>query len=203
MMNDFLPKGYETPASEQNYMAFEEGTNTFRVLSPAIVGYEWFEDTGDGGRVPRRVRTEEEIPTEVSNAVNDRDRAKHFWAFTVYNYQTQSIQVLKLKQKTIQRAIEAYSKNPKWGNPMGYDLNVEKVKTGSRDRDVEYTVIPEPPTPLDEGVAELAKHIPVRLEALYDGEDPFAVTDREDEETRSGGNGRHERTAYRRARAYS
>ena len=203
MMNDFLPKGYETPASEQNYMEFEEGTNTFRVLSPAIVGYEWFEDTGDGGRVPRRVRTEEEIPTEVSNAVNDRDRAKHFWAFTVYNYNTQSIQVLKLKQKTIQRAIEAYSKNPKWGNPMGYDLNVEKVKTGSRDWDVEYTVIPEPPTPLDAGIAELAKFIPVRLEAMYMGEDPFAVTDREEEKATPRKNGYRGMPFTRRARAHS
>ena len=39
-MNDFLPKGYETPESEQRYMALEEGQNTFRILAPAIVGYE-------------------------------------------------------------------------------------------------------------------------------------------------------------------
>ena len=202
-MNDFLPKGYETPASEQNYMEFEEGTNTFRVLSPAIVGYEWFEDTGDGGRVPRRVRTEEEIPTEVINAVNDRDRAKHFWAFTVYNYNTKSIQVLKLKQKTIQRAIEAYTNNPKWGNPQRYDLIVEKVKTGSRDWDVEYTVIPEPPTPLDAGIAELAKFVPVRLEAMYKGEDPFAVTDREEEKPTPRKNGHRDLPFSRKTRAYS
>ena len=202
-MNDFLPKGYETPESQQNYTVLEEGTNTFRILSPAIVGYEWFEETGDGGRVPRRVRTEEEVPAEVRNAMDNRDRAKHFWAFTVYNYATQSIQVLKLKQKSIQRAIEVYTKNPTWGNPMGYDVTVEKVKTGSRERDVVYRVIPEPPRPLDAGIAELAKHVPVRLAALYDREDPFAVTDRDEEETRSGGNGRHERTADRRARAYS
>ncbi len=201
-MNDFLPKGYETPESEQRYMDFEEGTNTFRVLSPAIVGYEWFEETGHGDRIPRRVRTEEEVPADVRNAADDRDRAKHFWAFTVYNYKAKSIQVLKLKQKTVMRPIEAYMKNPKWGNPMGYDLTVEKVKTGSRDRDVEYHIIPEPPTPLDAGITELAKHIPVRLEALYDGEDPFAVTDREDAADQHE-NGHRERTAYRRARAYS
>jgi hypothetical protein len=202
-MNDFLPKGYETPASEQNYMEFEEGTNTFRVLSPAIVGYEWFEDTKEGGRVPRRVRTDEEVPAEVRNATNDRDRAKHFWAFTVYNYKTESIQVLKIKQKKIQRAIEAYIKNPKWGNPQRYDLVIEKVKTGSRDWDVEYTVIPEPPTPLDEGIAELAKFVPVRLEAMYKGEDPFAVTDREEEKPTPRKNGQRDMPFSRRARAFS
>ena len=201
-MNDFLPKGYETPESEQRYMELEEGQNTFRILSPAIVGYEWWEDTGEGGRVPRRVRTAEEVPSEVRNAAESRNQARHFWVFTVYNYHTQSIQVLELKQKKIQRAIEAYTKNPKWGNPMGYDLTIEKVKTGSRERDVEYHVIPEPPTPLDEGIAELATHIPVRLEALYDGEDPFAVTD-EEEHTTHRENGQREKSAYRRVRTYS
>jgi hypothetical protein len=202
-MNDFLPKGYETPESEKNYMEFLEGTNTFRVLSPAIVGYEWFEDAGTGDRVPRRVRTEEEVPVAVRNAADDQDRAKHFWAFVVYNYATQSIQVLKLKQKTIMRPIESYMKNPKWGNPMGYDLTVEKVKTGPRKRDVVYHVIPEPPTLLDEGIAELAKHIPVRLQALYDGEDPFAVTDREAEDTAERENGHRHLPFSRKARAYS
>jgi hypothetical protein len=166
-MNDFLPKGYETPESQQSYMEFAEGLNTFRILSPAIVGYKWFEDTGDGGSVPRRVRTEEEVPAEVRNAANDRDRDKHFWAFVVYNYNTQNIQVLELKQQTIMKPIEAYTKNPKWGNPQNYDLVVEKVKTGPRDRDVKYSVIPELSSQLDEGIAALANSIPVRLEALY------------------------------------
>jgi hypothetical protein len=152
--------------------------------------------------VPRRVRTEEEVPAEVRNATDSRARAKHFWAFTVYNYQTQSVQVLELKQQTIMRAIEAYTNNPKWGNPQGYDLVIEKVKTGPRDRDVKYSVIPEPPTPLDEGIAELAKSIPVRLDALYDGEDPFAVTDRE-EDAISRENGRRGMSVSRRARAFS
>ena len=61
------------------------------------------------------------------------------------------------------KAIEAFVKNPKWGNPKLYDLVIEKVKTGSKDWDVEYHVVPEPPTPLDPGIAELAKMVPVRL----------------------------------------
>jgi len=152
--------------------------------------------------VPRRVRTEEEVPAEVRNATDSRQQAKHFWAFTVYNYTTQTIQVLELKQQTIMKPIEAYADNPKWGNPQDYDLVVEKVKTGPRDRDVEYTVIPEPPSKLDEGIAELAKSIPVRLDALYEGEDPFAVTDREEVPVRSK-NEHRDMPFSRRARAYS
>jgi hypothetical protein len=176
-MNDFLPTGYETPESEQRYMELAEGANTFRILSHAIVGWKWWVDTDDGGRVPRRVRTEWEVPTDVKNTTENRAKPKHFWAFTVYNYQTQSVQVLELQQQTILRAIEAFVNNPKWGNPKNYDLTIEKVKTGPREWDVAYNVIPEPPSPLDGGIAELAKQVSVRLEAMYDGEDPFAVRD--------------------------
>jgi hypothetical protein len=195
-MNDFLPKDYETPEIPSPFMELEEGTNTFRVLSSAIVGYKWWVDDGQEGRKPIRVRTADDVPEEVKNATVWRAQAKHFWAFAVYNYQTKSIQVLELKQQSIMKAIEAFEKNPKWGNPQRYDLVIEKVKTGSRDWDVEYRVIPEPPTPLDAGIAELATMVPVRLEALYDGGDPFAVTD-EDGEGRKHGKSGHEAASQR------
>jgi hypothetical protein len=201
-MTDFLPKDYELPESERRYAELEEGQNTFRILSPAIVGYEWWVDTEENGRKPIRVRTAEEVPTEVRNATETQDRPKHFWAFAVFNYASQSIQVLEIKQQTIMRALDALVKNPKWGSPLGYDLTIEKVKTGSRDWDVEYHVIPEPPSKLDEGVVELAKQVPVRLEALYDGNDPFG--DAEAEDTRAQVKNNHrERRAHRGARAYS
>jgi hypothetical protein len=201
-MNDFLPKGYETPETPSNYMELEEGQNYFRVLASAIVGYEWWEDAGENGRKPTRVRTADEVPDAVKNATEKRAQAKHFWAFPVYNYQTKSIQVLELKQQTIMKAIEAFVKNPKWGNPQRYDLVIEKVKTGSKDWDVEYHVIPEPPTPLDAGIVELAKMVPVRLEALYDGGDPFAVTDESGEAVKNGKNSRDTMVSHR-TRAYS
>lgn len=173
-MNDFLPEGYETPDTPSKYMEFEEGLNSFRVLSSAIVGYEWWETHGEAGRKPHRVRTLEEVPAEVRNTLDDQRKAKHFWAFTVYNYKAQAVQVLVLKQQTIMRPIEALGGNPNWGSPKGYDLVVEKTRTGSQPRDVEYSVIPEPPTQLDPGIAVLAKSVPVDLTALYRGEDPFA-----------------------------
>jgi hypothetical protein len=199
-MNNFLPKDYELPESERRYTELEEGGNTLRILSPAIVGYEWWVDTDGGGRTPIRVRTAEEVPSEVRNATESQDKAKHFWSFTVYNYATQSIQVLEVKQQTIMRALDSLVKNPKWGSPLEYDVTIEKVKTGSRDFDVEYHVIPEPPSPLDEGIAELAKQVPVRLEALYDGQDPFG--EREAQEEEQVKTNTHHRSRQR-ARAYS
>src|SRR3954470_3585066 len=116
----------------------------------------------------------EEVPAEIRNTLDNRRKAKHFWAFTVYNHRVKAVQVLVVKQQTIMRAVEAFGRNPKWGNPKGYDLIVEKTRTGSQARDVEYSVIPEPPAPLDPGIVALAKDVPVNLEALYGGGDPFA-----------------------------
>src|SRR5918999_5191935 len=199
-MNDFLPEGYKTPEIPSNYMELEEGQNAFRILSSAIVGYKWWIDAGEGSRKPIRVRTADEVPTDIKNATENQAKAKHFWAFTVYNYKTKSIQVLELKQQTIMRAIEALVKNAKWGNPKKYDIIIEKVKTGSKDWDVEYSVIPEPPTQLDAGIMALAKNIPVNLTALYKGEDPFAVTD---EEKAPKGKTNGQLTAARHARVHS
>jgi len=111
--------------------------------------------------------------------------------------------VLEIKQQTIMRAIDALVKNPKWGNPQGYDVTIEKVKTGSRDLDVEYHVIPEPSSSLDEGIAELAKQVPVRLEGLYTGEDPFGEPERQETEHAKVRNNHREKAPSRRVRAYS
>jgi hypothetical protein len=111
--------------------------------------------------------------------------------------------VLEIKQQTIMRAIEALAKSRKWGNPLNFDLIVEKVKTGSRDLDVEYHVIPEPPSPVDEGIAQLAKNVPVRLEALYSGEDPFGVPEAQEDNDAKAQNSQRGKASSRKASAYS
>ena len=203
-MTDFLPKGYVPPETEKRFLELEEGPNTIRVLSRAIVGYKWWIEADDGARVPRRVRGEDEVPLEVRQVADGRDRAKHFWAFVVYNYEARAVQVLEIKQQTIMRSIEALLDNPKWGDPRNFDLVIEKVKTGPRDWDVEYHVYPEPPAPLDPGIEELARNTTVRLEALYDGEDPFTAAAKEEREDEADGrNGRDKTHAGDRGRIYS
>jgi hypothetical protein len=174
-MNDnFLPEGYETPEAESHYMELTEGLNSIRILSRAVVGYEWWTEGEGGERRPARVRTEAEVPEEFRTTFDRRSRARHFWAFVVYNYDALAVQVLVVKQQTIMGAIEALIRNAKWGDPRDYDLLIEKSRTGTRERDVEYSVMPEPKAPVDPGIVELAKQVSVDLEALYSGGDPFA-----------------------------
>jgi len=84
-----------------------------------------------------------------------RERVRHFWAFVVYNYDAKALQVLELKQQTTMRTVEALIRSPKWGDPRGYDLIIGKSRTGTRERDVEYSVIPEPPSEADPRIVDL------------------------------------------------
>jgi len=173
-MTNFLPKGYKTPETPSRYMSFEEGKNIIRVLSSAIVGWEWWTEDKEGNRKPNRVRAYVEIPDQIKNHSDNRQRGKHFWAFVVYNFETKQIQILELIQKTIMRSIETLVQDKEnWGDPKEYNLVIMKQKTGSRDMDVEYSVMPQPKKEIDREIIENYKAMEINLEALYEGADPF------------------------------
>jgi hypothetical protein len=158
---NFLPKNYEAPVSEGDYFKFKKGKNTFRILSPAIVGFEYW--TREKKPV-RATEAWEEVPEDAK--VNEKGGfQKHFWAFIVWNYEAKKVQIMEITQRTIQDAITAYVENPKWGDPTKYDLVVE-AKGDGLER--EYTTIAEPHS---EGPGADISHI--NLEALFYSEDPF------------------------------
>lgn len=161
---DFLPKNYDVPSSGDKYMKFKAGENRFRILSSPVVGFEWWEDS-EKGRKPVRVHMSDPVP--ASHA----DDYKHFWAMPVWNYQVSKVQILEITQKSIQRAIKAISADDDWGSPVGYDLVVNKTGDGL---ETEYQVTPKPAKVLDAEATKAWASITVNLNALYDGEDPFA-----------------------------
>lgn len=166
-MNDFFQDAnYEIPVTS-NYMKFSEGDNTFRVLSSAIIGYEYFDQDNKPVRSPEPFDV---VPTDVKKG----GAIKHFWAFAVYNYEAKRIQVMELTQKGLMKAIQAYVKNPKWGNPKGYDITVTRTGSGL---DTEYSITPNPHSPLDAKIASQYANMNVNLNALYENGDPFVKTE--------------------------
>lgn len=158
----FLKKGYKLPEQESSYMRLEEGDNTFRVLSSAITGWEWWVEV-EGKRKPMRVKSQKEVPVEHAEA-------KHFWSFVVFNRNKEQVQILELTQRTIMTAIERLVANEKWGDPKEYDINVSR---SGKELDTSYTTMPEPKEELDEGVVQMYKDMDIKLEALFEGKDPF------------------------------
>ena len=166
-MSNFLPEGYKVP-DNKSYMKLKDGENVLRVLSSAIVGYEyWTEDN-------KPVRSKEVFKGIPEDIRLDKDgnptKVKHFWAFIVWNYDSGAIQILEITQATIQGAIKALVDNKKWGSPKEYDLAITRTGEGF---DTEYNVVPNPKEDLSPEIKEFYEAKNINLEALYENGNPF------------------------------
>lgn len=161
----------ELPIKPSRYMKLKNPENTFRMLADPITGYEWWEDTPDGKRTPVRRSEDEGIALD---GTIEEDTVKFFWAFPVWNYTDQAVQILELTQMSVIKAVRALWNSKKWGDPKNYDITI--TKTGDK-LETRYAVMPEPPTKLDDMIVKLFKETPVNLEALYAGEDPWEQKD--------------------------
>ncbi len=172
-MNDrFLPDGYEVPETPSMYMRLEVGDNKIRIMSQPILGHEyWTED--DEGKHPHRVRKKEDLPKNVNELTNGK-APKHFWAFKVWNYQLNMFQILQITQKTIQTAIRILDKDSDWGNPLNYDIVINRK---GKELNTEYSVVPKPKKKLTEELVSTFEYWVCNLEALFDSADPFELLD--------------------------
>ena len=173
----FLPDNYEIPDKQSNYLNMkEEGDYTFRIMSSPILGYEAWKDSPEGGRTPMRKPMKE--PFDIAIDEVDPADVKHFWAFIVWNYKAEMLQIMEVTQATIQKAIKALANNAKWGDPKGtagYDIVV--TRNGLTMQDTNYSVTPNPKEKLDKNVVEAYKNSNINLEALFEGKDPFDTKD--------------------------
>lgn len=160
---NFLPDDYEAPRTGGgHYMKLQNGENRFRILSQPIVGWE---DWLDGKPVRFRMNQ------KPAQAINPEKAIKHFWAMIVWDYADESIKILQLTQAGIRKALQAYTQDKDWGAPYFYDLKI--TRSGAK-METEYTVMACPGKPVGPEVRAAFHAKPIRLEALYTGDDPFA-----------------------------
>lgn len=161
---NFLPTDYQAPkSSSQFYLKLQDGENRLRILSKPIMGWEdWTED-----RKPIRFT----MGAKPLKAIDPKKAIKHFWAFIVWNVQTEQIQVMQITQATIRASIEALCKDNDWGDPFGYDIKIIRKGEGI---ETEYSVNPAPHKPVTAETLQAFKERPINLEALFISGDPFA-----------------------------
>lgn len=158
----FLPDDYKAPKSSNHYMKLQEGENKIRILTKPIIGWEDWID-----KKPIRYKN-----YEKPQKPNDPQKPiKHFWAFIVWNYAEEQIQILHITQATIRYAIEGLSKDSEWKAPYFYDIKI--IKTGE-GKETEYTVNPSPHKKLSQHIKDAFYEKRCYLEALYDNADPFS-----------------------------
>ena len=163
--NWFPTADYKVPTTS-NYMKLTEGEHTFRVMSSAIIGYEYFNAEN---KPIRSKEMFEETPTDMKKD----GRVNHFWAFIIWNYNAKRLQIMEVTQKTIMTPLKALIDNPKWGSPLQYDITITRKGTGMQD--TEYAVMPNPHSIVDPNITEALKKSKINLDALYEGLDPFSV----------------------------
>lgn len=158
--DDFMPKGYRLPDSN-SFMKFVTGKNKFRIMSPLTTGYEyWTEDN-------KPVRSKEPF-TETPNAKVDENgkvSINHFWAVVVWNYATESLQILEITQKGIQKYILGLVNDPDWGKPQGYDLVVTREGDGLNTK---YTVAANPHKEMDAEIVAAYETSDMTPESLFE-----------------------------------
>lgn len=168
-----LPKDYEMPKSRSAYMKLDEGDSTFRVLTNAIVGFEFWKEEGKK-RTPIRVRTYDELPDDIKNATDPRNRAKHFWIFVVLNKELGDVQILELTQAGLQRLMKGLEDSEAWGDLRGYDVTITRTN-GTSPMDVKYSLLPQPKAKLSKEMQKLVDErlAQINLDLIFDGESPF------------------------------
>ena len=167
---DAASEDTDAPVNVSRYMKFQDGRQSFRVLSPALVGWEFWADV-DGKRKPVRVRQRADVPVMNLKSKDRDDRASRFWAFVVWDFADGgAIKILEITQSTVMALIRDIVSNPKWGNPMEKDYDFEVTRTGEKML-TKYTVMPSPADgPMDDA-QDCARS--VNLEAFFAGEDPW------------------------------
>jgi len=173
--DEFLPNDYDIPV-ETMYMKFQDGVNTFRALDKPIIGMEfWKTNPNDATkRIPVRRKMGEKIlvsELEINPKSGKIESPKHFWMFPVWNYNAKKLQLLEITQKTILEVIKNYNDNPKWGSPTEYDITVTKSGNGLETK---YITDHDPKEPIAEEILKEFKDTYINLDAIWEGQDPFA-----------------------------
>lgn len=146
------------------------GANRFRILSPAITGYEYWTKENK----PVRSRENWDLIPQDIKVGNDGmpTPVKHFRAFVVWHYNENLVQVLEITQATIQRGLKIKIDNRE-GKATENDFIITRSGEGM---DTEYDIDVAESSPLKAEIEIAYKAKKVDLEALFYGGDPFATT---------------------------
>lgn len=164
-----IPTDFEPQSAKSNYTRLTPGTHRLRILSKAISGWEYWDDTPEGGRKPVRFKLDGNPP--VAHAEDIRK----FIAMPVWNYDLEKVQVWEVTQSSIQQELKSLDRDKDWGSLEGYDIEIER--TGNDKNTTRYRLTPKPKSTFNEDITKAVIEGLPYLEALYVGADPFSTTE--------------------------
>lgn len=160
----FLPSGYEKLKTDKKYWKpsqFKDGETKFRIMQTPICGWiDWLENK------PYRYKSDQKPKTSF----DPTKPIRAFWACYVWDYEREDLYILDIQQGGIIKCLVGLATDQEWGDFRNYDIKVKKEGSG---KDTKYSVNPIPPKPVNKNAQEAISKAPVRLEALYEGLDPW------------------------------
>lgn len=149
-------------------MKLEQGDNVFRVLSSAVIGWEYWNTQN------KPVRSKEAITDTPKDIRLNNDgtptKVKHFWAFVVWDYKDKTVKLLQITQASIQKAIKGYVDDADWGDPKKYDLVITRKGEGI---ETEYSIRPKPHSEISKEAQSAYESEVIDLDRVYQNENPF------------------------------
>jgi hypothetical protein len=164
MATTFLPEGHEHMKTEKKYWKLsqmKEGENRLRVVQRPIAGWiDWHENKPVRYRPDQRPRQ----PFDPEKPI------KAFWNLYVWDYERKDLFILEVNQGSVIKGLTAIATDEDWGDMTQFDIKIKKEGSGKETR---YSIQPIPHKPMSDEIKAALKASPVRLEALYEGGDPW------------------------------
>ena len=160
----------------------KESTNTGRYLNPSKIQGEVRVRllgrgvTGFGGwttdKKPVRWQARpEELPANLAPDMSGNLTVKRFLASLVYDYSSADFKIMEITQKSLMDQLFKFMKDEDYGDPNGYDVKISRTGEG---KNTEYNLVAAPPKPLSKDISAAFDKLTCNLDALFDGDDPFA-----------------------------
>lgn len=167
--DSLFPADYKVPKSAGKYLKLTkvEDELKFRLIQKPVVGWEGWRD-----KKPLRFKTFEETKGLKfdGSQYNPKGDPVHFWAFTIWNFKEERIQVLTITQSSVMNRLTQLNQDPDWGSLLNYDIKVIKEGKG---KETKYIINPLPQKPVPDAALKALAEKPVDLNELFTGGDPF------------------------------
>ena len=159
----FLPKDYTLPESPSSFFKLQDGENRIRILSDAKVGWEGWKDSKPFRRegVECNIKDNE---VDIDEKYSKKPKINLFWAFLVFNYKSNQVEVATITQKTVLKGIENLVNDPDWGDILKYDIAINKVKKGDKTT---YTVSPKPAKELTAEIKKIISESKLSIDIIF------------------------------------
>ena len=137
-----------------DYMNLDEGSNRVRVITSPYQFYSHW--AVDSAGVNRKVR----CALDGCPLCQAGEKAVARWVFGVINYKNNKPAIIEIGPQ-IYKQIHAFSKNPRWGDPRKFVIDIIRQPKGSQPL---YCVTPEPKENLTEAEKAMAKEFIAKVD---------------------------------------